>query len=114
MWARVHKIDRIRPQPSGGAVVLVEDERGATAMMRVPSLSVLIAIARVLNARRVLETRYAGKGAVHYAASALPPAPLLEAITRAGADVTDARGDRIVMPASPAGLAAVIDHAFTE
>jgi hypothetical protein len=114
MWARVHKIDRIRPQPTGGAVVLIEDERGAAAMLRVPAVSVLIAIARVLNARRVLETRYAGKGAVHYAASAMPPAPLLEAITRAGAEVTDVRGERVVMPASPAGLAAVIDQSFTE
>ena len=53
MWARVHKIDRIRPQPGGGAIVLVEDERSAAAMARVPSLSVVIAVARVLNARRV-------------------------------------------------------------
>jgi hypothetical protein len=114
MWARLHKIDRIRPQPGGGAIVLVEDERSAAAMARVPSLSTLIGIARVLNARRALEARYAGKGAIHYAAGALPPAPLLEAVTRAGAHVTDAAGERVVMPASPAGIVAIVDHAFTE
>jgi hypothetical protein len=114
VWARVHKIDRIRPLPGGGAIVLVEDERKATAMTRVPSLSVLIAVARVLNARRVLDARYGGKGEVRYAAAATPPSPLLEAITRAGAIVSDAAGERVVMPASPAGLAAVIDSSFAE
>ncbi|HWO26341.1 MAG TPA: hypothetical protein VNO30_46755 [Kofleriaceae bacterium] len=114
MWARVHKIDRIRPVPGGGAIVLIEDERRAAAMARIPSLSVLIAIARVLNARRALASRYGGKGEVRYAAAATPPPPLLEAITRAGASVSDASGERVTMPASPAGLAAVIDASFAE
>jgi hypothetical protein len=114
VWARVHKIDRIRPLPGGGAVVLVEDERKAAAMMRVPSLSVLIAIARILNARRVLDTRYGGKGEVRYAAAAPPPPPLLDAIIRAGASVADRSGERVTVPAAPAGLSAVIDHTFAE
>src|SRR5262245_20010469 len=114
MWARVHKIDRIRPLPAGGAIVLIEDERGATSMGRLASLSVLIAIACVLNARRVLDTRYAGKGAVHYATGGLPPPPVLDAITRAGAHITDSAGDRIAVPAAPSGISAVVDHAFTE
>ena len=46
MWAKVHKIDRIRPQPGGGAIVLVEDERTVGQMSRVPSLSTIIAVAR--------------------------------------------------------------------
>ncbi|MBA3542101.1 MAG: hypothetical protein H0T79_20975, partial [Deltaproteobacteria bacterium] len=95
MWARVHKIDRIRPQPGGGAIVLVEDERSAATMARLPSLSTLIATARILNARRVLDARYGGKGEVRYAAAALPPAVLLDAIARAGASVSDASGERI-------------------
>ncbi len=110
----MHKIDRIRPLPGGGAVVLVEDERKAAAMMRVPSLSVLIAIARILNARRVLDTRYGGKGEVRYAAAASPPPPLLDAIVRAGASVSDGSGERVTVPAAPAGLSAVIDHTFAE
>jgi len=114
VWARVHKIDRIRPLPGGGAIVLVEDDRKAAAMVRVPSLSVLIAIARILNARRVLASRYGGKGEVRYAAAAMPPSPLLEAIIRAGADVADGTGERVLIPTAPAGLSAVIDHTFAE
>jgi hypothetical protein len=95
--------------------VLVEDERQAAAMMRVPSLSVLIAIARILNARRVLDTRYGGKGEIRYAAAApTPPTPLLDAIIRAGASIADGSGERVTVPAAPAGLAAVIDQTFAE
>jgi hypothetical protein len=114
VWARVHKIDRIRPLPGGGAIVLIEDERKTAAMARVTSLSVLVAIARVLNARRALDARYGGKGEVRYAAHASLPPPLLEAIIRAGASVADGNGERVLVPGSPAGLAAVIDHTFAE
>jgi hypothetical protein len=114
VWARVHKIDRIRPLPGGGAIVLVEDDRKAAAMVRVPALSALIAIARILNAQRALEARYGGKGEIRYAAAASPPPPLLEAILRAGASVADGGGERVIVPAAPAGLSAVIDHAFSE
>ena len=94
--------------------MLVEDERSAGQMSRVPSLSTIIAVARVLNAHRVLETRYGGKGEVRYASVASPPPPIVEAITRAGASVCDAAGERVIVPASPAGLSAVIDAAFAE
>ena len=114
MWARVDKIDRIRPQPGGSAIVLVEDERNAAAMGRIPSLSTLIAIARILDARRVLDLRYKGAGEVRYAAASSPPNFLVDAITRAGAAVTDRAGDRITVPAAPASVSAVIDLAFAE
>lgn len=114
MWARVHKIDRIRPLPGGGAIVLVEDDRRPAAMLRVPALSVLIAIARVLNARRALAAKYGGKGEVRYASVAPPPPPILEAIQRAGAAVADGAGERVLLPAAPAGLAAIIDGSFAE
>jgi hypothetical protein len=114
MWARVDKIDRIRPQPGGGAIVLVEDERSAAAMARIPSLSTLIATARILDARRVLELRYRGTGEIRYAAASSPPMFLVEAITRAGAHVTDRPGDRILYPAAPASVSSTIDLAFSE
>jgi hypothetical protein len=114
VWARVHKIDRVRPQPDGGAIVLVEDERNAAAMARVPGLSVLIAIARILNARRLLEARYAGKGEIRYAVRVTPPGPLLDAIGRAGAAYSDATGDRVIVPAVPASISSTIDQAFAE
>lgn len=114
MWARVHKIDRIRPQPNGCAIVLVEDERSAAAMSRVPSLSTIIAIARVLNARRVLETKYGGKGEVRYAANASLPSFLFDAVVRAGAGTSDRSGDQLVSPAQPASVSAIVDVSFSE
>jgi hypothetical protein len=114
VWARVHKIDRIRPQPGGGAIILVEDERSVAAMSRVSSLSVLVAIARVLNARRVLDTRYGGKGEVRYASNASLPGFLFDAVVRAGAGGTDRTGDKLLFPAQPASVSAMIDVAFSE
>jgi hypothetical protein len=114
MWARVDKVDRIRPQSGGGAIVLVEDERSAAAMARIPSLSTLIAIARILDARRVLELKYRGNGEVRYAAASSPPMFLVEVITRAGAHITDRAADRVKIPAAPASVSSTIDLAFAE
>jgi hypothetical protein len=114
MWARVHKIDRIRPRPDGGAIVLVEDERSAPAMSRVPGLSTIIAIARVLNARRILETKYGGKGEVRYAANASLPTFLFDAVVRAGAGTSDRTGDTLISPPQPASVSAIVDVAFSE
>jgi hypothetical protein len=114
VWARVHKLDRVRPQAGGGAIVLIEDERNTAQMQRVPSLSTLIAIARVLSAHRALDAKFDGKGEVRYATSASLPSFLSEAITRAGAAVSDRNGERVIVPAAPAGVDAVIDVAFSE
>jgi len=114
VWARVHKIDRIKPQPGGSAIVFVEDERNPAMMSRVPGLSTTIAIARVLNAKRLLDAKFAGKGEVRYAAAANPPSFLLDAIVRAGAIVTDSTGERIKVPASPGAVSSVVDHAMAE
>lgn len=114
MWARVHKLDRVKPLPGGGAIVLVEDERSQAQMQRVPSLSTLVAIARVLSARRALDAKYGGKGEVRYATSTLVPSFLSDAITRAGASIAERDGEKIKVPASPAGVAAVIDVAFSD
>jgi hypothetical protein len=113
-WARVHKVDRVKPQPGGGAIVIVEDDRNAGAMARVPSLSTLIAIARILNARRVLETKYNGTGEVRYATIATPPGPLADAIARAGASVSDRTGDTVRTPAMPASVESIVDTAFAD
>src|SRR5450432_3113434 len=99
MWSRVHKIDRIRPQPNGGAIILIEDERGVPQMSRLPAMSTLIAIARVLDAKQVLDAKYGGKGEIRYAPAAPPPSFMSEAIARAGASIADRTGDNIVQPA---------------
>ncbi|MBX3159464.1 MAG: hypothetical protein KF773_26065 [Deltaproteobacteria bacterium] len=105
----------MRPLPAGGAIVFIDDERNTPMVARVPSLSTLIAIARVLNSRRVLELKFGGRGEIHYAiAAGAPPAFLLEAVTRAGATVTNAAGDRTIMPAAIASITSYIDNAFAE
>ena len=114
MWARLHKIDRVRPQKDGGAIVLVEDERSASGMAQRPPLATLFAIARVLNAHRVLEVKYAGKGEVRYATNAKLPTFLFEAVRRAGASISDRTGERAEIPAEPASVSSVIDRSFAE
>lgn len=114
MWARLHKIDRIRPQQDGSAIVLVEDERSAAAMEQRPPLSTLFAIARVLNAHRLLDAKYGGKGEVRYATNAKMPTYLFDAVRRAGASISDRSGDKAEVPAETASVSSVIDQAFTE
>ena len=114
MWARVHKIDRVRPQPDGSAHIVIEDERNAAAMSRVAGLSTVVAVARVLNARRVLDAKFHGKGEVRYASAANLPSFLLEAVARAGGVVTDSTGERVKVPAAPAAVSSVIDNAMAE
>jgi hypothetical protein len=114
VWARVHKVDRIKPLPTGGAIIILEDERNASQMQRVPSLSTLVAIARVLAAKRLLAVKFDGKGEVRYATNALVPSFLSEAVARAGAAVTERDGEAIKSPAAPSGVAAIVDIAFTE
>lgn len=113
VWARVHKLDKVRPQPQGGAIVVIQDGRTVAQMQRVPSLSTLVAIARVLGARRALDAKFDGKGEVRYAAVSLPSF-LSEAVTRAGASVASSDGDRVQVPAHPASVAALVDIAFSE
>lgn len=114
MWARVHKLDRVRAQPGGGAILVLEDGRSAAQIQRVPSLSLLVAVARILAARRALELKFEGKGEVRYAVGATLPAAVSEAIARAGGALADASGDRVLVPPQPAGVAALVDIAFSE
>ncbi len=114
MWARLHKLDRVANKQGGGAIIFIEDERTGTQQQRVPSLSTLIAIARVLSAHRALDAKFEGKGEVRYVSSAVMPSFLSEAITRAGSSIAERNGDLIVIPAQPAGVAALIDVAFSD
>jgi len=113
MWARIHKVDRVRPRANGSALILVEDERNLATMSMVPSLSTVFAIARVLNAKRALELKYEGKGEVRYTSGPALPDFLLDAVTRAGAAACDRSGDTIRCPAAPASVSAIADQAFS-
>jgi hypothetical protein len=115
MWARVHKLDRVKPLANGGAIIVIEDERSGPQMQRLVPMSTLIAIARVLGAKRALEAKYDGKGEVRYATSAKLPSELSEAITKAGAAVAERDANwTIRIPAQASGVAALIDVAFSE
>jgi hypothetical protein len=115
MWARVHKLDRVKPLANGGAIIVIEDERSAPQLLRVLPMSMLIAMARVLGAKRALEAKYDGKGEVRYATSAKLPSELSEAITKAGASIAERDAAwTIRIPAQPAGVAALIDVAFSQ
>lgn len=83
-------------------------------MQRLPSLTTLIAIARILNAKKALDVKFSGKGELRYAVGMQPPLFLSDAITRAGASIVDSTGEKVLMPASPGGLSSIIDTAFAE
>jgi hypothetical protein len=82
-------------------------------MQRVPGLSLLIAVARVLSAHRALDAKFEGKGEVRYVSSAVMPSELSEAITRAGASIAERNGNLVTQRAQPASVAALIDVAFS-
>lgn len=113
MWARVHKLDKVRPLPNGGAIVLVQDGRSLPQMNRVPSLTTLVAIARILAARRALDAKFGGKGEVRYCAISVPSF-LSEAVIRAGASIASSDGEKVHVPAQTASVASMIDIAFSE
>ena len=73
MWARIHKVDRVKPQPNGSAIVIVEDERNAAQMATVQGLSITIAVALVLNAKRAIDLKFNCKGEVRYCSTAALP-----------------------------------------
>jgi len=62
----------------------------------------------------VLELRYRGVGEIRYAAASSPPLFLVDAITRAGAHVTDRAGERVALLAAPAAVSSIVDLAFAE
>ncbi len=114
MWARVHRIDRARPLANGGAVILIEDERATAQIVRTAAMSTLIAVARVLDARQLLDLKFGGKGEVWYAPAAPLPSFLAEAVARAGAHVSDRAGNKVLYPAQPASVSAIVDVAFSD
>jgi hypothetical protein len=114
MWARLHKIDRIKPMANGGATVFIEDERTPPQIQRMQSVSTLIAVARVLNAKQALDAKYGGKGEIRYMVAAGAPSFLVEAVARAGSHVVDRDRDKVEMAAQPASVDALVDVAFSE
>jgi len=82
-------------------------------MQRVPSLSTLVAVARILAARRALDAKFDGKGEIRYCAVTVPSF-LSEVVVRAGASIASSDGEKVNVPAQPASVASLVDIAFAE
>ena len=83
MYCSIDKID-LAARVDGRPVAVQSDERGCAAIEAEPELSVLYAMARVLNARTHLYEGGHPDAIVHYAVSDEPPALLREALGAVG------------------------------
>ncbi|MFT3696088.1 MAG: hypothetical protein QM831_23320 [Kofleriaceae bacterium] len=84
MFCSIDKID-LAAKVEGKPIAIQTDSRSAAEIDAQPELSVLCAIARVVNARAQLADDGHRDAAVHYVVSEPPPAFLREALTAAGA-----------------------------
>lgn len=84
MWASLDRIDVISAGEDGRPWYIQTDHRSADEIARAPELSTALALLRILNARRLADSR-GEQASIRYALSSPPPAFLLEAIAAAGA-----------------------------
>lgn len=84
MYCSLDKID-LAAQIDGQPVAIQTDHRARAEIERDPELSVLFALARVLNARDHMTGQGEPSAAIHYVVSEDPPAILREALACAGA-----------------------------
>jgi hypothetical protein len=84
MYCSLDKID-LAAQIDGRPVAIQTDHRARAEIEREPELSVLFALARVLNARDHMAGEGEPAAAIHYMVSEDPPDLLREALTSAGA-----------------------------
>jgi hypothetical protein len=110
-WADLDRLAAARPGADGAARLVVRDDRPARDVIEMVPVSTVIAIARVIRARRVLAERHGGNGTVIYAA-ADPPAFLVDAVTAAGGVVFDGARERVA--AAPRVLTMQLDAAFLD
>ncbi|MEO8702669.1 MAG: hypothetical protein ABI867_21675 [Kofleriaceae bacterium] len=110
-WASVDKLALAKPRADGRATVVVSDERLNSQIAEVVPLSTVIAIARVLRGRRVLEER-GRPGVVVYQCKQAPPQFLIDAVTAAGGIVFD--GTREHVAPKPLALTVQLDAAFLD
>ena len=113
-WADLDRLAAARPGADGAARLVVRDDRPARDVIEAVPVSTVIAIARVLRARRVLAERHGGKGTVIYATATPmePPAFLIDAVTAAGGIVFDGARERVA--AAPRVLTLQLDAAFLD
>lgn len=110
-WADLEKLQGAK-RPDGTMMVVLRDERGASAIRETRSLSILFAISRVAYGRSVLEEKYGGNGRVVYTTAGLPPAFLVEAVCAAGGVVFDGATEHAL--AKPPELSMLLDGTFCD
>lgn len=112
MYCSLDKID-LAAKIDGRPVAIQTDHRSREQIEAEPELSVLYAMARVLNARGHLAADGHPGAAVHYMIAAEPPPLLRDALAAAGAVVERAgRGIEPLGEASEEAVAEVADRAF--
>ncbi len=111
-WADLDKLAAAKPRPDGSPTLVVRDDRTLDQIVEARPLSIIVAISRVLRARRVLADKHGGRGTVVYLTARTPPEPLIDAVTAAGGVVFD--GTREHVARSPLATSFQLDAAFSD
>jgi hypothetical protein len=115
VYCSIDKID-LAARVDGKPIAIQSDHRSNAEMLEEPELSVLFALARIVNARAQLAEDGHVDAAVHYAVATEPPAFMREVL--AAAHATLDRGDRKRVehfgPGSAHEVGVLADRAFKE
>ena len=116
MYCSIDKID-LAAKVDGKPIAVQTDLRTRAEIGDEPELSVLFAMARIVNARAQLADEGHRGAAVHYVVADDPPAVLREALVAAGGVIE--RGDRRLKleplgPGSAQAVGALADRTFTQ
>jgi hypothetical protein len=88
MYSSLDRVDIVAADPATGGEKLVQtDHRQAAEVEAEPELSVIFALTRVINARKVAAQRQAANAAIHYVCFDRPPPFLHQAVAAAGGEV---------------------------
>jgi hypothetical protein len=112
VFCSIDKID-LAARIDGKSAALQRDDRSAAEIAETPELSVLFALARVINTRAQLAEDGLRDAAVHYVMSDEPPAFLRDALAAAGARL-ELTGVEQLGPGSAYEVGLVADRAFKD
>lgn len=107
MYSSIDRVD-VMAETEDGALLVQTDHRSAAEIEKQPELSVLFALARVLNARQLAEAKKMKLAAVVYAPMQPPPQFLVDALATVGAhleEVPTMKRTKLTSDRDPAQLA---------
>ncbi|MGE0401362.1 MAG: hypothetical protein AB7T06_31960 [Kofleriaceae bacterium] len=110
-WADLEKLQGTK-RPDGTMMIVIRDDRAASAITEKRSLSILFAISRVMHGRSVVDDKYGGNGKVVYTTAGPPPGFLIEAVAAAGGSVFDGKTEHAL--AKPPELGMLLDGTFCD